>query len=59
VADDDPILTYVERIEQCGDRIVDMGGGTVADARADGTEQNGVHDVSVFDFTTPIRVVAS
>ncbi|MEY3360453.1 MAG: hypothetical protein RL531_172 [Actinomycetota bacterium] len=59
VASDDPILTYVERIEQCGDRIVDMGGGTIADARADGTEEHGVHDVSVFDFTTPIHVVAS
>jgi len=59
VPDDDPILTYVERIEQCGDRIVDMGGGTVADARADGTEEHGVHDVSAFDFTTPIHVVAS
>lgn len=55
----DPILSYVERIEQCGNRIVDMGGGTIADARADGTEENGVHDVSVFDFTTPIHVVAS
>jgi len=53
------IYSYVERIEQCGDRIVDMGGGTVSDARADGTVANGVHDVSVFDYTTPIRVVAS
>ncbi|MFM7271811.1 MAG: hypothetical protein ACKO2C_09305 [Actinomycetes bacterium] len=59
VAGDDPILTYVERIEQCADRIVDMGGGTIADARADGTEEHGVHDVSVFDFTTPIHVIAS
>jgi hypothetical protein len=59
VGADDPILSYVERIEQCGDRIVDMGGGTIADARADGTEEHGVHDVSVFDFTTPIHVVAS
>lgn len=55
----DPILSYVERIEQCGNRIVDMGGGTIADARADGTEENGVHDVSVFDYTTPIHVIAS
>ena len=31
----------------------------IADARADGTEENGVHDVSVSDFTTPIHVVAS
>jgi hypothetical protein len=52
-------MSYTERIEQCGNRIVDCGGGTIADARADGTEENGVHDVSVFDFTTPIHVVAS
>ncbi len=55
----DPLLGYTERIEQCGNRIVDCGGGTIADARADGTQRNGVHDVSVFDFTTPIHVVAS
>lgn len=54
-----PIYAYVERIEQCGNRIVDIGGGTIADARADGTEENGVHDVSAFDFQTPIHVVAS
>lgn len=54
-----PIYFYVERIEQCGDRIVDIGGGTIADARADGSEENGVHDVSAFDFKTPIHVVAS
>jgi hypothetical protein len=54
-----PIYDYVERIEQCGNRIVDIGGGTIADARADGTRKNGVHDVSAFDFTTPITVVAA
>ena len=59
VASDDRILNYVERIEQCGNRIVDMGGGTIADARADGTAKSGVHDVSVFDYKTPIRVIAS
>jgi hypothetical protein len=59
VPEGDPLLGYTERIEQCGNRIVDCGGGTIADARADGTEENGVHDVSVFDFTTPIHVVAS
>jgi hypothetical protein len=59
VAPDDRLLSYTERIEQCGNRIVDCVGGTIADARADGTEENGVHDVSVFDFTTPIHVVAS
>ena len=56
---DDRIMFYTERIEQCGDRIVDCGGGTISDARADGTEENGVHDVWVFDFKTPIHVVAS
>ena len=50
---------YVERIEQCGNRIVDMGGGTIADARADGTEANAVHDVSVRDFRTPIVAFAT
>jgi hypothetical protein len=59
VPEEDPLLGYTERIEQCGNRIVDCGGGTIAHARADGTEENGVHDVSVLDFTTPIHVVAS
>ena len=59
VPQDDRLLSYTERIEQCGNRIVDCGGGTIADARADGTEENGVHDVSVFDYVTPIHVVAS
>jgi len=58
-APDDPLWTYVERIEQCGNRIVDMGGGTIADARADGTEANAVHDVSVRDFRTPIVAIAT
>ena len=34
-------------------------GGTIADARADGTEENGVHDVSAFDYVTPIHVTAA
>ena len=55
----DRLLSYTERIEQCGNRIVDCGGGTIADARADGTEENGVHDVSAFDYVTPIHVTAS
>ena len=59
VPEGDRLLSYTERIEQCGNRIVDCGGGTIADARADGTEENGVHDVSVFDYVTPIHVVAS
>lgn len=55
----DPLLSYRERIEQAGNRIVDCGGGTIADCRADGTEENGVHDVSAFDYTTPIHVIAT
>jgi hypothetical protein len=55
----DRIYDYVERIEQCGNRIVDIGGGTIADARADGSEENAVHDVSAFDFETPITAIAS
>jgi len=41
VPEEDPVLGYTERIEQCGNRIVDCGGGTIADARADGAEENG------------------
>ena len=55
----DRIYDYVERIEQCGDRIVDMGGGTICDARADGTLKHADHDVSYRDFKTPINVIAS
>ena len=59
VPPDDRFYSYMERNEQCGNRIVLMGGGTIADARADGTEENGVHDVSARDFTTPINVIAT
>jgi hypothetical protein len=55
----DRIYAYVERIEQCGNRIVDIGGGTIADARADGSRENAVHDVSAFDYTTPITAIAT
>lgn len=57
VSETDRLYDYVERIEQCGNRIVDMGGGTVADGRADGTPENGIHDVLVFDYKTPIHVI--
>lgn len=36
-----------------------MGGGTIADARADGNEVNAVHDVSVQDFRTPLVAIAT
>lgn len=50
---------HVERIEQCGDRVVVTAGGVIHDMRCDGTEANGVHDVAEFDHTTPITVVAT
>jgi hypothetical protein len=50
---------HVERIEQCGDRLVVTAGGVIHDMRCDGTEENGVNDVAAADFTTPIAVVAT
>jgi hypothetical protein len=55
----DRIYGYVERIEQCGNRIVDMGGGTVSDGRADGSYKNAIHDVSAFGYTKPIHVIVT
>jgi hypothetical protein len=52
-------LGSLQRIEQCGDRVVVTGGGIVHDMRADGTVERGVHDVAEFDKTTPITVVAT
>ncbi|HKA15176.1 MAG TPA: hypothetical protein VKH41_09185 [Myxococcota bacterium] len=36
-----------------------MGHGQIADARADGTEKNAVHEVSALDYETPIVAIAS
>jgi hypothetical protein len=52
-------IGHVQRIEQCGDRLVVTANGVIHDMRCDGTEENGVHDVAERDFTTPITVVAS
>ncbi len=49
--------TRVERIEQCGDRVVITGGGVIHDMRADGTLENGVNDVSALNCQK-IRVSA-
>jgi hypothetical protein len=54
-----PAEGHIQRIEQCGDRLVVTAGGVIHDMRCDGTEANGVHDVAEFDLTTPITVVAS
>ena len=50
---------HFQRIEQCGDRIVITGNGVIHDMRADGTVENGVHDVAERDYTTAIVVVAT
>jgi hypothetical protein len=54
---DHPLTTHVERIEQCGNRVVITGGRVVHDMRADGTLEHGVNDVATANFT-PIQVAA-
>jgi hypothetical protein len=54
-----PALGAVQRIEQCGDRVVITAGGIVHDMRCDGTEEHGVHDVAAHDKTSPLSVVAT
>ncbi len=54
----DPVLDHVERIEQCGDRLVVTAKGVIHDMRCDGTERNGVHDVAAVGGQ-PVHVVAS
>jgi hypothetical protein len=59
LAADHPIWQHVERVEQAGDRVVVTASGVVHDMRADGTYENGVHDVAAVDFATSIVVAAS
>jgi hypothetical protein len=54
-----PMHGRVQRIEQCGDRLVVTASGIIHDMRCDGTEDHGVHDVAEFDKATPITVVAT
>ena len=49
---------HVERIEQCGDRVVVTSTWVIHDMRADGTVENGVNDVSAVSYQ-PIQVVAT
>lgn len=42
----DPMEGHLQRIEQCGDRIVITAGGVIHDMRADGTAERGVNDVA-------------
>jgi len=55
---DHPLWRHVERIEQCGDRVVVTSTGVIHDMRADGTVEHGVNDVSAVSHV-PIRVVAT
>ena len=48
---------HVERIEQCGNRVVITGGGVIHDMRADGILAHGVNDVSAIDCS-PVHVAA-
>lgn len=57
--EDHRALGAVQRIEQCGDRVVVTASGIIHDMRCDGTEAGGVHDVAEMDKVTPITVVAS
>jgi hypothetical protein len=56
---DHPAYGKVQRVEQCGDRLVVTASGIIHDMRCDGTEENGVNDVAERDLTTPITVVAT
>jgi len=49
---------HVERVEQCGNRVVVTSEGVIHDMRADGTLENGVNDVAGKDYDTAIRVAA-
>ena len=55
---DHPAHSHVERIEQCGNRVVVTAGGLIHDMRADGTPENGVNDVAAANHQ-PIQVVAT
>jgi hypothetical protein len=52
------ILDHVERIEQCGDRVIVTANGVIHDMRADGSEERGVHDVAAANGME-IHVVAT
>jgi hypothetical protein len=55
---DHPLQRHIERIEQCGDRVVITAGHIIHDMRADGTLEHGVDDVAEMDLKTRIRVAA-
>jgi hypothetical protein len=59
VLPDHHLNKHVERIEQCGNRVVVTSEGVIHDMRADGTLENGVNDVAGGkNFDQRIRVAA-
>lgn len=54
---DHPLARHIERIEQCGDRVVVTSEPVIHDMRADGTLERGVNDVAAANFA-PIQVAA-
>ena len=55
---DHPVMGHVQRVEQCGNRLIVTGGGVIHDMRVDGTAENGVNDIAA-DLATPIQVAAT
>ncbi len=55
---DHPLNKHVERVEQCGNRVVVTAGRIIHDMRADGTLENGCNDVAETDLATKIQVAA-
>jgi len=53
-----PLNNHIERVEQCGDRVVVTAQGVIHDMRADGTLENGVDDVAAARLDQRIRVAA-
>jgi hypothetical protein len=55
---DHPLNRHIERVEQCGDRVVVTSEPVIHDMRADGTLENGVNDVLAAKLDQQIRVAA-
>jgi hypothetical protein len=53
-----PLSDHIERVEQCGNRVVVTSAGVIHDMRADGTLDNGVNDVAGARLDQRIRVAA-
>ena len=52
------LMEHVERVEQAGNRVIVTSEGVIHDMRADGTLENGVHDVAAADMAQRIHVAA-